>query len=570
MEPAAKNYLIESRQAKDARMQWWRQARFGMFIHWGVYAVPAGKWKGKDVSGIGEWIMDRGQIPVEEYEPLTEQFNPVKFDADQWVRIAKDAGMKYIVITSKHHDGFGLWDSKVSDYDIIDRTPYKKDILKQLSKACKKYGVKFCFYHSIMDWHHHDYLPRRPWEKRSAEGADYQRYIAYMKAQLKELITEYDPAVLWFDGEWEDTWNHEEGLKLYHYVRSLKPDIIINNRVDKGRKGMQGMTKDDTFAGDFGTPEQEIPPAGLPGVDWESCMTMNDTWGFKTDDHNWKSSKVLIHNLIDIVSKGGNYLLNVGPTAEGLIPPTSVQRLQQMGKWMDVNGQALYGTNPWDKAVYADEYMTLTRKDANIDFDWGNAPPDEKVSDNDFNITWTGSIVPEYSEEYTFYTYSDDGVKLWVNEKLIIENWTDHSPTEDAGKITLDAGRKYPVRIEYYEKSGGAAAKLSWSSSSQEKQIVPADALRGGLTGIYRSKKPRDMFFTAKDDSVYAITTNWPKTELIFDMPKPSADTAVTLLGRDGDLKWKYNNGKIYIDVSDISPANLPCDHAWVFKITPM
>ena len=440
MEPAAKNYLTESRQAKDARMQWWRQARFGMFIHWGVYA----------------------------------------------------------------------------------------------------------------------------------DRADLQKYIAYMKAQVKELITEYDPAVLWFDGEWENTWNHKEGLKLYNYVRSLKPDIIINNRVDKGRKGMQGMTSDDTFAGDFGTPEQEIPHTGLPGVDWESCMTMNDHWGYNARDKNFKSAKQLISHLVDIVSKGGNYLLNVGPTAEGLIPAESVQRLQQMGKWMDVNGEAVYGTTAWDKAVYADVYTTLTRIDATIDFDWGNGPPDEKVSDNDFNITWTGTVVPKFSERYSFHTVSDDGVRLWIDGKKIIDNWTDHSATEDTGSIELKAGEKYSLKMEYYEKTGGAVAKLLFSSPGQPKQIVPADALRGGLTGIYKSKKPKDMFFMAKDDAVYAITTNWPKTELLFDIPKPSADTAVTLLGRDGNLKWKYNNGKIHIDVSDISPALLPCDHAWVFKMTPM
>ena len=342
--------------SKDERMKWWREARFGLFIHWGIYSVPAGVYGDKD--NYSEWIMTNAKIPVEEYEKFTEKFNPVKFDADQWVLTAKNAGMKYIVITSKHHDGFCLWDSKVGDYDIIDRTPYKKDILKALSKACKKHGVKLCFYYSIMDWHHEDYLPRREWEKRSSEGADIQRYIAYMKAQLKELITQYDPSVLWFDGEWEDSWTNEEGLKLYDYVRSLKPDIIINNRVAKGRQGMQGMTREGRFAGDFGTPEQEIPAMGLPGVDWESCMTMNNHWGYSAADNNFKSTEKLIHNLVDITSKGGNFLLNVGPTSEGLIPQTSIERLDEMGKWMKVNSESIYGTTasplgklPWGRCT---------------------------------------------------------------------------------------------------------------------------------------------------------------------------------------------------------------------------
>ncbi|MHC5183733.1 MAG: alpha-L-fucosidase [Planctomycetota bacterium] len=296
------DYRNETTAEKDARMQWWRQARFGMFIHWGLYAVPAGEWDGN--SNHAEWILTTAQIPVEQYEKFGPQFNPVKFDADRWVRMAKDAGMKYLVITSKHHDGFCLWDSDATDYDIMDRTPFKRDILKELSVACKAQGIKLCFYHSIMDWHHPDYLPRRKWEKRSADGADYPRYISYMKAQLEELVLRYDPAVLWFDGEWEKTWTHEEGLKLYDYVRSLKPEIIINNRVDKGRHGMQGTFDTSQYAGDFGTPEQEIPATGLD-YDWESCITMNRYWGWNKHDKDFKSTEDLIHKLVDIASKGG-------------------------------------------------------------------------------------------------------------------------------------------------------------------------------------------------------------------------------------------------------------------------
>lgn len=330
--------------AEDRRLDWWRAARFGMFIHWGLYAILAGEWNGKTTpKQIGEWIMNDLQIPLAEYEKLVAQFNPVKYDAREWVRIAKDAGMKYLVITSKHHDGFALWDSKVSDYDVM-ATPYKRDLLKPLAAACKEAGLKFCTYHSIMDWHHPDYLPRRKWDARPTDQASLDRYVAYMKAQLKELVTNYDPAVMWFDGEWEATWTHERGVDLYNYVRSLSPDIIINNRVDKGRKGMEGLTKAGEFKGDFGTPEQQIPATGLPGVDWESCMTMNDTWGYRKDDHKWKSSQTLIRNLIDSASKGGNFLLNVGPTAEGLIPAPSVERLADMGKWMRTNGEAIYGT----------------------------------------------------------------------------------------------------------------------------------------------------------------------------------------------------------------------------------
>jgi alpha-L-fucosidase len=256
--------------------------------------------------------------------------------------------MKYIVITSKHHDGFCLWDSKVSDYDIMDASPFRRDILKELSKACKKHKIRLCFYHSIMDWHHPDaQAPFYPnYNDKERTNPNFARYVdTYMKPQLKELIDNYGPlGVMWFDGEWIKDWTEPQGKDLFNYVLDLQPDIIINNRVGKGRKGMEGLSKSEDFAGDFGTPEQQIPAKGLPGVDWESCMTMNDTWGYKSFDHNWKSTEDLIRKLVDIASKGGNFLLNVGPTAEGLIPGPSVERLAAIGEWMKVNSESIYGT----------------------------------------------------------------------------------------------------------------------------------------------------------------------------------------------------------------------------------
>ncbi|MDX2133092.1 MAG: alpha-L-fucosidase [Planctomycetota bacterium] len=335
----------ESPAARDARMEWWREARFGMFIHWGLYAIPAGQWGGTRAGGTGEWILTNAKIPVEAYEPLRDRFNPVLFDADAWVRAAKRAGMKYIVITTKHHDGFALFDSAGTDWDI-GATPFKRDVLKELAAACEREGVRLGFYYSIMDWHHPDYLPRRGWESRSADGADLDRYVGYMKGQLRELLTNYGQVgVLWFDGEWESTWTSERGKDLDAFVRSLQPSILVNNRVDKGRNDMAGLNRAGEWAGDFGTPEQEVPRTGLPGVDWESCMTMNDTWGYRSDDQNWKSSAELIRTLVDVASKGGNYLLNVGPTADGLIPEASLSRMADIARWMDVHAESIYATS---------------------------------------------------------------------------------------------------------------------------------------------------------------------------------------------------------------------------------
>jgi alpha-L-fucosidase len=409
------DYMTETKEARDVRMEWWRQARFGMFIHWGLYAVPAGEWKGE--TNHGEWIRTTAQIPLDEYDRFREQFNPVNFDATEWVKMAKHAGMKYIVITSKHHDGFCLFDSKQTDFDVMS-TPFKRDILKELSDACAKEGIKMCWYHSIMDWHHPDYLPRRSWETdRSAEGADLNNYISYMKAQLKELTGNYGKiGVLWFDGEWEETWTHEYGVDLYNYVRNLQPDIIINNRVDNGRSGMAGMTRDGGYAGDFGTPEQEIPATGMPGLDWETCMTMNDHWGYNKYNDNWKSTTDLIRKLADIASKGGNFLLNVGPKADGTFPEESIIRLKEIGNWMDLNGESIYETtaSPFQKL----DWGRCTQKQIGSDtrlylhvFDW---PQDGVLKvPGIFNEPITARLLADISDHPLEVTRLEDA--LWIN-----------------------------------------------------------------------------------------------------------------------------------------------------------
>ena len=371
----------ESAAAHDQRMAWFREARFGLFIHWGVYSVPAGEWK--DKTNYGEWFLEETKMPVSQYEKFAGQFNPVRFDAKEWVRLAKNAGMKYIVITSKHHDGFGMFRSGMTDW-CIKSTPFQRDPLQELAGACRADGLKLCFYHSIMDWHHPDWGTRRPWNDKASGTPDMDRYTAYMKGQLKELLTGYGPiGILWFDGEWEKPWTHERGVDLYNYVRSLQPKIIINNRVGKARSGMAGMDKGEERVGDYGTPEQEIPATGFgAGVDWESCMTMNNHWGYNKNDQNWKSGTTLIRNLIDCASKGGNYLLNIGPTAEGVFPDASIERLQDIGKWMNANRESIYGTQaspfeklPWGRCTQKALSGGKTRLYLHV-FDW---PADGKL-----------------------------------------------------------------------------------------------------------------------------------------------------------------------------------------------
>lgn len=314
------------------RLQWFREAKFGLFIHWGVYSM----------IGREEWARELLQIPLSEYQKYADNFNPVNYDPKEWVRLAKEAGVKYIVITSKHHDGFCIFDSQYTDYDSMQARIHK-DLLGLLVKACQEENMPIGFYYSIMDWHHPDYLPRRSWEKdRSAKGADFKRYVQYMKNQLQELVQKYQPAILWFDGEWEHKNEDYDALVVGEMLRQLKPDIIINDRLFNRAPGL----------GDFGTPENYVPATGWRNEDgslrlWEVCMTMNfNGWGYNHYETEFRNATQLIRQLIEIVSKGGNFLLNIGPRPDGTIQPEFVERLKRIGAWLKVNGEAIYGTEP--------------------------------------------------------------------------------------------------------------------------------------------------------------------------------------------------------------------------------
>ena len=323
------DFLKESPGDYENRMQWFSDAKYGMFIHFGLYSQLGGIWKGKSYEGYAEWIQSNADIAAQEYAMLTATFNPKDFDADFIARTAKKAGMKYIVITTKHHEGFCLWDSEYTNFDVAS-TPFKRDILKELSAACRKYGLKFGTYYSIIDWHH-------PSQERNIDGNNSwgwwgeirmkhgkrKGYIDYMKNQLRELIENYNSDIMWFDGDWVEWWNMEVGTDLYQYIRTLKPTIIINNRVSKRAK----------FKKDFGTPEQEHPGEALK-YKWEACYTMNHSWGFKENDNDWKSPEVVYKKLRDINNKGGNLLLNVGPDGHGNIPDKSVEILIEVGKML--------------------------------------------------------------------------------------------------------------------------------------------------------------------------------------------------------------------------------------------
>jgi alpha-L-fucosidase len=348
----------ESKDAHDARMRWWREARFGLFIHWGIYSVTAGVYHDREIPKLGEWIMWNARIPVDDYAKFAAAFNPVKFNADDWVALAKNAGMKYIVITAKHHDGFAMFHS-ADPFNIVDATPFHRDPLKELSAACERAGIRLGIYYSqAQDWHHPGgAVPPGPvgrWDPAKQNG-DYDRYIEQVALpQMKELLTNYGKvSILFFDTPVKFT---KERAEKFIPLLKLQPGIIVNERLQTG------------FQGDVANPEQRVPPTGLyddQGArrDWETCMTMNDTWGYKSTDHNWKSAQTLLRNLVDIASKGGNYLLNVGPTSQGVFPPESIDRLNVIGAWLRTNGDAIYGSGPTPFGPEAGSFSP-TEKDA--------------------------------------------------------------------------------------------------------------------------------------------------------------------------------------------------------------
>ncbi len=316
--------------------EWFQDAKFGLFVHWGIYSV----------RGRAEWVLYNDRIPLKNYEMLTQFFNPTEFNAAEWVTLVKEAGMKYITITSKHHDGFAMFDSKVSDWDIVDRTPYKKDVLKMLADECRKQGVKLFFYHSQLDWHHPDYFPlgRTGEGLGRAEQGDWQKYLDYQDSQLRELLTNYgEIGGIWFDGWWDKKngdWKLDRTYKLIH---DLQPQALVGNNHHQA-----------PFPGeDFQMFEKDLPGRNTAGFNAESkignlpletCETINGSWGFNLSDNRFKSTRELVHYLVKAAGNNANFLLNVGPMPNGKIQPEFVQRLKEMGAWLKVYGDSIYGT----------------------------------------------------------------------------------------------------------------------------------------------------------------------------------------------------------------------------------
>lgn len=506
----------ETKEEHDIRMKWWLDAKFGLFVHYGLYSILGGEWKGETVPRYAEWIQRWGKIPSEEYISLASDFNPKELDADLWVRTAKEAGMKYMVITTKHHEGFCLWDSKFTEFDLGEGTTFNRDILAELSAACKKYGIEFGTYYSIIDWHHPS--QRADLATNQPPMNDKEGYVKYMKAQLKELITKYHPSIMWFDGDWVKWWTLEDGIDLYNYLRKLDPKLIINNRVAKRKL----TTKD------FGTPENATPGVALD-YPWEACWTVNHSWGYKKSDTTWKSPKVLIQKQIDINSKGGNLLLNVGPKADGSFPEASISLLKEMGTWNKTHQEAVYKTEyvdllpqSWGKLVktqgsnnskgeifayvydwpkynliikgvsmgefkaytYQGKQLPVSAVNNNIKIDVSSVNPSKyatvlriKYSGGIQKINKTSSIIGLDLKGDELVLQASEA-KLTGNKNKIYQNsyigsWTSHSDTA-SWKFDVPAPGKYLVKVIYAcdEKSSGGDVMVKVDGNTITKTVT--------------------------------------------------------------------------------------------------
>ncbi|MCR8635091.1 alpha-L-fucosidase [Paenibacillus radicis (ex Xue et al. 2023)] len=355
---------------QDARMAWWREAKVGLFIHWGLYSLQGGFWKGQEVqASYAEHLMLRAQIPVREYEEIAAEFRAERFEARQWARMAKQAGLQYLIYTAKHHDGFAMYDSDVSDYNMVQRTPFGRDPLRELADACREEGVKLCIYYShSMDWHHPDsqgniwdypanigaYDDVASWIDDEDKRSRYENYLSsFALPQVKELLEKYGPiGLMWFDCGHKLT--AEQGTAFVEQVRGVQPDCLVNRRV-----WMEPY-------GDYGNSSDNQPHVRVPREDWESIATFNDSWGYKATDHNWKTSVEVLQQMIDVLSQNGNFVINVGPTGDGAFDPKSVELLEQIGAWMQINSDAVYGTRkspigkpPWGRSTIKDNTLYL-------------------------------------------------------------------------------------------------------------------------------------------------------------------------------------------------------------------
>ncbi|MDB4583735.1 alpha-L-fucosidase [Draconibacterium sp.] len=525
----------------EERMEWWTDARFGMFIHWGIYSVPAGFYKGEPKKNSAEWIMNRGKIPVAEYSKFAELFNPTLFDPKTFVGLAKEAGMKYMVITSKHHDGFSMFDSECNPFNVVDATPFGRDVMKELADECAKQGIKFGFYYSqAQDWSHPGGMGNN-WDKTMQRVSSDSYVKEKALPEVNQLLTDYgDIAIFWWDTP--RAMSKEVVDSLYNVTTALQPGIITNDRLG------------DNYPGDHKTYERHMPKQKPKDKYWELCQPISGSWGYRSDDQSFKSLETLLRNLADASSMGGNYLLNVSPTCLGTLAPTAVERLKAVGAWIDKNGEAIYGTeaSPCSKVDWG--YITMKKEESKTKlylhiFDWkaggeillpirnkaqkaylltnNKKTFKSKSGENGLSIKLTGEapdainsvVVLELADApYAIpplpFGQNEEGVVAFMTESAEFENLQGfgikyNSSKDCVGSWTNAQERVYwkfaiekPGRFQVTASTAGTEASEFMVEVNGQSKIVKIPA-----TGSYDEFKPLELgTFEIKEPGSYKIT----------------------------------------------------------------
>ena len=541
--------------------EWFKDAKLGIFIHWGLYSVPA--WAGPE--GYGEWYYkglmsgDSGRIAVMQkyggdYKSLRNHWHATNWDPKVWAKLFKQSGAKYVLLVTKHHDGYCLWDypnTALDNWNSVVSGP-RRNIVSELTEAVRDEGLQMGFYYSLTEWSN----PIHTWTVHPNENIG--KYVdQYMIPQLKDLVVKYKPTVLFTDGEWDNTAEQFKARELISwYYNTVGPEAIVNNRWGAGHE--HGYKTPEYSGGIIDT----VTP-------WAECRGIGRSFGVNHNERlgNFLSSKDLISHFVQLVAAGGGLTLNVGPEADGTIPFIQQERLMDLGKWLQTNGEAIYGSRPWLRAYDTRPY-THKRNDSLLIFNWVRNAPEKDITVDSFNAVWNFTITPKQTDQYTFTMHADDSATLLFEKKPLLTSTKDTVTY----KLHLAAGKKYNFEIHYKENDLEARIQLYWESNNMPKQPVTAD---NGFEATYTCNKPY-VCYTTQSDVLYAIATEWPdkstEYQLIIPYDQPLAPrTKITLLGCEKPIDWEYNKKKkqiiiktANIDYHDISkhPAG-----GWTFKI---
>ena len=548
--------------------QWFSDSKLGIFIHWGLYSVPAYA----SLEGYGEWYLkglmtgDTTRVNFQnrvygdgenefQYSDFTRYFKAEMFNPDEWAELFQKSGAKYVLLVTKHHDGYCLWDSPYQpEWNSVVSGP-KRNIVSELTNAVRAKGMKMGFYYSLLEWNN----PRHRWTVDSPDSI--APYVEnYMIPQFKELVTRYKPSIIFSDGDWDNTAEQLHSAELIAwYYNTVGAEAIVNNR--------WGNHNDHGFR----TPEYS---SGITMTDrpWAECRGLGRSFGLNRNEplSNYLTSEELIRHFVKLVAAGGGMTLNVGPAADGQIPLLQQERLLDLGNWLQVNGEAIYATKPYfinnEPHFYNQRKVIINELSKNVDFDWKRNSPHPAIAYDHFTAEWTGILRNVFDEEYTIEVETDDAMRVVIDGKTVIDYKPQEKSSSKSGTIMLKRGEQHSIKVFFEEEDMEAVARLWWNSTSQVREVIPASAFGEGLQTAYASMQPY-VCYTTKGNVLYAIALEYPQDFLTLSLPKPDHQLTITLLGSQKVLPYKYKNGVIVIDTRSLSFNDIQGRAAWAFKI---